>query len=231
MHQKLETLSADKHGDLRLSRIADYGFARDLSQTPIVMDEVAEIAKHLPIVFPSGTVVRPVALLGLTRGQSAMIDEHAQWRSAYVPAALRRYPFLFARHGQTDARQDVVMLDRDAPHFARGTGDPLFETGPDGPVPSSAVADAVAYLSRYQKAADAVPEQFAPLSRKNVLIERDLEVAQGDNRHRISGICVVDQNRLQALDDATLASWARNGLLGAIHAHWQSLGNVRRLTG
>ncbi|MES1929115.1 hypothetical protein SADO_07662 [Salinisphaera dokdonensis CL-ES53] len=207
---------------------------------PLVFDEIVEAAKHFPIVFPASRAkTKPVALLGLRRARNHFVAEDGRWQAGYVPAFLRRYPFVFGRHGNAGARHLTVMLDRKAPHLDRSEGQPLFDrpagstTASGAPTAmSQTVQDAVAFLSRYQEAADQVTDRMAPLIEADVFVDRNLEMYVGTRRtNRITGIRVVDRERVAALDDATLGRWARSGLLEAVHAHWQSLTNFRQLTG
>ena len=239
MFRQLEILSAQAHGHLRLRSIEDYRFAALRSQVPLVFDEIVEAAKHFPIGFPAGqNKTRPVALLGLRRARNHFVAEDGRWQAGYVPAFLRRYPFVFGRHGDGRGRQLTVMLDRKAPHLDPSDGRPLFERPAgstiesDAPVAMSRVVqDAVAFLSRYQEAADQIAAQMAPLFEADVLVDRNLEMYVGTRRtNRITGIRVIDRERVAALDDATLGRWARSGLLEVVHAHWQSLTNFRQLT-
>ncbi|GAB3673575.1 SapC family protein [Salinisphaera aquimarina] len=237
MFKQLEILSAEQHGHLKLTAVEDFRFTAELSQAPIVFDEIVEAAKHFPIVFPTGAQIRPVVLLGLNRGRNSFVADDGRWRAGYVPAYLRRYPFVFGHSPGGGSERLTVMLDRKAPHLDAVDGRPLFDKpdqGKDGerPVMGRVVHDAVAFLTRYQEAADAIAQQMAPLVEQDVLVERDLEMYMGRRRaNRITGMRVIDRERVMALDDDILARWSRDGLLEIVHAHWQSLTNFKRLTG
>ncbi|MES1927176.1 SapC family protein [Salinisphaera sp. T31B1] len=233
LYGQLERLAGSTHGDLRLRIPPGYAFARPVSQAPLVVDEIGESAKHFPVVFPEGETVRPIALLGVRLGECAFVDADGGWQADYMPAWLRRYPFTFARGAAADDARLDVMIDRAAPHFSTTDGEPLFQAGEPGSQalkPSAVIERAVAFLSRYQRAADAVPDFFAPLAAHDVLVARALRVRVPSARdRRIGGLCVVDRDRVKALDDVTLAAWTRSGLMEVIHAHWQSLTNFERL--
>jgi hypothetical protein len=228
LFEQLEPMSADRHGHLRLRKVADYSFAAAESQVPLVFSEMLEAAKHFAIVFPSASPERPVALLGGEAGRNHFVNESGRWGAGYLPAHLRRYPFTLATANDGSEHRYSVLLDRNAPHLSSEEGEPLFV---DGELAGSgSVADAVAFLQRFQREADAVPEYFLPLVQAGVLVERSLDVRCGGTVvRRISGVRVADRHRLAALDDATLSAWARNGLLEAVHAHLLSLSNLRRL--
>jgi hypothetical protein len=48
-------------------------------------------------------------------------------------------------------------------------------------------------------------------------------------QHSVDGFLTVDEAKMQALPDATVGQLHRDGILGLVHAHWLSMGNMRRL--
>jgi len=227
MFDCLERLSASRHRHLRLRRTQDYRFVGDENQVPILFSEIVEAAKAFAVVFPTASPTRPVALLGLAGEGNRFVDACNRWTVPWVPAYIRRYPFALARIDGNDDERRVVAVDRAAAQLSEHEGEPLFNA--DGR-PDAALETAVSFLSRFQREADAVPEYFAPLVEHDVLVERTLDIRRaGKVEHRIGGVRVVDRTRLAGLDDATLAAWARSGLLAAVHAHLASLTNLRRL--
>jgi len=231
LFEQPEPLSVARHGDLRLRRVDDFRFAAGESRVPLVAGEVVEAAKHFPIVFPVGDEARPVAVLGLEAGANRFVDGSGQWTAGYLPAHIRRYPFILGRGGG-DTDGQVIMLDPRAPQLDQEDGEPLFADTTDGERADlgEAARAAVDFLRRFQREADEVPARFEPLVETGVLVERGLDIKRGGEVvRRIGGIRVVYRERLVALDDATLAAWARDGLLEIVHAHLQSLDNLRRL--
>lgn len=221
-------MSVARHGHLRLRKVHDYRFARWVSQVPLMFSEITEAAKHFPIVFPTASPQRPIALLGDAKSINRFVDEAGQWQASYLPAYLRRYPFSLMPATDEEGYY-AVILDPEAPHLSTDEGESLFEgreVAKQGPV-----AEAMAFLRRFQKEADAVCGYFQPLVDADVLVERQLDVRSADTAaRRITGFRLVDRDRLARLDDATLAEWSRSGLLEAVHAHLLSLSNFRYLT-
>lgn len=225
--ESTEPLAATRHGHLRLRSTADFRFAAQVHQVPIVASEITEVAKHFTVVFPRTTPTRPVALLGTRTAENCFVASDGRWLAPYVPAYLRRYPFTLGRsQGEGDDRW-TVMLDPDAHHFSDTEGEALFDGNGK---PSATLQRALSFVSQFQREADAVPATFQPLVDHDVLVERTLDIRRGEQvERRIAGLCVVDRTRLQDLDDATLSAWARTGLLEAVYAHLASLNNLRRL--
>ena len=47
------------------------------------------------------------------------------------------------------------------------------------------------------------------------------------SKHSVDGFLTVDDKKMTALPDAVIAELHRNGMLGLVHLHWVSLGNMR----
>jgi hypothetical protein len=45
----------------------------------------------------------------------------------------------------------------------------------------------------------------------------------------VDGFLTVDDQKMTELPDAVVCELHRNGILGLVHLHWVSLGNMRRL--
>lgn len=225
--ESIEPLSVGRHGHLRLRAIADYRFTAGWTQVPLLFSELPAAAREFAVVFPSVSPTRPVALLGQGDSGNRFVTAKGHWRARYRPAYIRRHPFMLAHPpGGDGGDRQMVALDRSAPHLGESEGEPLF--GADGR-PAEALARAVRFLARFKREADELDDLFGPLIEQGVLVERTLDLRRDGRIERsVAGIRVVDRQRLQALDDAMLADWARTGRLEAIYAHLASLDNLRR---
>ncbi len=219
----LEALDSEKHKGLRFTPAADFRFAAGLASAPLSASEVIEASKCFPVVFSTDEPLLPLALLSLKEGANAFVDAQGKWLAPYVPAHVRRYPFIL---GNTeDPENFAIMIDREAPHFAADGGELLYgEDGARGP----ALEAATALLKAFQEEITATEKLLEPLA--GVLTMQRLDITGSDGaKASIDGIRAVDREKLSALDDATLAAWVRGGLMALIDAHLASLGNMRAL--
>lgn len=224
--RRLETVDAQHHGALRYRPVARYDFARTLTTAPLGLSEVVAAARDYPVVFTDDGRSLPVALLTLDRQRSPLVDDDGRWLGGYLPAHLRRYPFILG--DDAVARRYVLMLDREAPQLAAGEeGEPLFI---DGRTESEVLRRARAFLASYQRELQECERVVRPLREASVLVRRSLTRTVGDRTElAVRGFRIVDEQALAALPDATLARWLRSGLLGMVLAHLRSLHNVQRL--
>lgn len=223
--KNLENIDPEKHKHLRLNPAKGFHFASALSSAPLSAAEIAEAAKYYPVVFPAEGKTMPVALLSLKEGENAYIDSAGKWRVPYIPAHVRRYPFILG--GTDDPEKFIVALDRDAPHFSGGEGEPLYqENGEMAPV----IATAVEFLTLFQQEVMGTEKLVQPLVESDVLTLQRIDITKADGgKSAFEGVRAVDQGKLNKLDDATLAQWVRSGLMGLIYAHLVSLNNFKVL--
>ena len=99
MFKNLETLDAENHKNLRFAPANDFSFAAELSSAPLSASEVMEAARAFPIVFTTDGPLLPMALMSVEEGKNVFINENGEWQASYVPAHIRRYPFIL---GDTD---------------------------------------------------------------------------------------------------------------------------------
>ena len=96
---------------------------------PATVDEFALLQRHYPIVFSVGDTPVPLALMGLNEGINVFLDDEGKLHddTIYVPAYMRRYPFLLAR---LRPDSDELSLCFDPTSGAIGDfddGEPLFD--------------------------------------------------------------------------------------------------------
>ncbi len=242
MFIKPEPLDRKKHASLRFSPATDFSFARTQSSAPIPAGEIIEVARHYAIVFPdkvNGDAapegaeaherVVPQALLSMRAGSNVFVQEDGTWAAPYIPAHIRRYPFILGQ--LPESGKFAIMVDVEAPHFKSGKGDPLFTLKEDGSgvEPGETITQAREFLGRFQQELEATVKLLMPLEEQGVLVPRKVDVTFNGKETSLAGFRVVDPEKLAALDDSVLAAWVRSGLMSIIYAHLHSLGNVREL--
>lgn len=224
-------LNRETHRHLRVQpRPGDMGFARGINSVPVAAVEFGRAATTYPIVFAGSTVdsVVPAALMGLRENENLMVDDDGRWaEAAYVPAFLRRYPFVLA---EKDGAADdfTVCLDEGYAGLGTEVGEPLFdEAGQDAPL----LANALQFLGDYQREVKRTREFVARL-REHELLEQKVVRVQPANaaEFALEGFFIVDEARLRALKSRVVQTLMREGDLGLIYAHLLSLSNVERLT-
>ena len=123
-------LNRNEHKDLRLKGVPNVKFARNVHSVPLTGAEFAVAARDLLIVFAGVTPADagPIALLGLRQDENLYVDADGQWaQNAYVPAFVRRYPFVLAEKPAGQEGDDfTVFLDERYEGFNTAEGVRLF---------------------------------------------------------------------------------------------------------
>lgn len=222
-YEDVAVLNRDFHRNLKLKPLGNLAFAARVPAVPIVAGEFADIAREYPIAFlraQRGGML-PVALTGAHAGQNLFVDAKGRWDARYVPAFVRRYPFVFA---ETGPDQLTVCIDETWPGFDEDEGEPLFDAAG---APSPLLKGVLDRLTEYQRQV-ALTERFAArLEAAGLLMEAAARADLVDGRKlALQGFMVVDEPKFRALPEATIKEWFASGELGLVYAHLMSLSNL-----
>jgi hypothetical protein len=227
LYEKLIPVNRDQHKSLRVKPSAqNLSFARDLNSMLLATTELPLAALDFPCVFvQSGDEHTLVAIVGLRDKENLFLDDAGRWEAGtYVPAFVRRYPFVLAE--QNDKTQLTVCLDEAFDGFNQTEGEALFDAeGKDTPYLQQLQKFLLDYHNDMQRTA-----LFAKrLVELDLLVERNIDFTLGEQRLNMNGFKVVDEEKLRALKPEVVQELFTTGALGWIHAHLLSLNNVNKL--
>lgn len=225
-YEKPVLLDRERHKRLRVRPSSDFAFARKANSVYLAGIEFGEAMKEYAIVFTraaSGRMV-PVAMLGLRGRENLYVDDKARWEARYVPAFVRRYPFVLA---QLAGEQLGVCIDEAYKGFNLKQGEQLFdETGANTPF----LANAVEFLQRYQQEFARTETFCQRLEQAGLLKEMNAKADLIDGRtFTVGSLYVVDEPKLLALPDAVALALFRSGELHLVSMHLASLSNMQSL--
>lgn len=216
-------VSSQQHGDLYVKTGAEYAFAGSVNSVPLTAVEFRRATSEYAVVFAGdGDAVMPVAILGVESDRNAFVQEDGKWDGKYIPAFVRRYPFVFASSDNGDTFT-LCIDDTFAGCNRDGRGERLFD----------AEGERTQYL---QTVLNFVNEYQAQFQRTRAFCSRlkELDLLQpmqaqftlpGGEQKNLTGFMVVDRAKLKELDDETLAKMARNDELELIYLHLHSIQN------
>jgi SapC len=226
-YNRLVMLDRQAHARLRFRPPENYSFTASATLVPLLTAEFAPVAREYPIVFMSedqGKSFYPVALTGMPQGRNLFVDDKGLWPARYVPAYVRRYPFVFA---ETSPDQFAVCVDPSSNCLDETQGTPLFESNGE---PSTALQEMVQRLGDYQRAMMLTKVFMEKLAAAKVLMDANAKADLPDGRSMVwRGFWTVDETKFRELPDATLKEWFVSGEIGLIYAHLVSLGNLAEL--
>jgi hypothetical protein len=224
-------LNRTAHKDLRLKPVPSLKFAANVHSVPLTGVEFPAAARDVPILF-AGTDMKdagPMALLGLRQNENLFVDADGQWApNTYVPAFIRRYPFILAEKPEGQEGDDfTVFLDEAYEGFNTEQGERLFkEDGAD----TEMLTNAVNFLGEFQQHV-ARTHWFMDQLRKHDLLEpRNIRLEKDGKTINLNGLFVVSEEKLRQLDEKVAHEFLKEGVLGWIYAHLLSLANIDRVS-
>jgi hypothetical protein len=227
-YNKIEPLSRQEHKDLRLKPQQDFAFARTAHMVPLAGAEFYSAARYHPVVFSGEKEnLGPIAILGLKKDENDNIDADGRWRKgAYIPAFIRRYPFVLAETGK-GPEELTVCLDRDYAGWSTSEGVPLFN---DDGSNSELLDNALKFLQEFGRQIERTKVFVAELDKRGLLIRRNADITGSDgSKFHIQDFLAVDEEKFGKLPAADLEFLHQQGFLGWIYAHLMSIANFTDL--
>src|SRR5207253_1599940 len=145
--------------------------------------------------------------------------------AVYIPAYIRRYPFLLARLRQDS---DELSLCYDPASDAIGDfseGEPLF----DGEAPSEATKAILQFCEQFEQAGQRTAAFMEDLKKTDLLMDGEVAIQpEGYEQPFVyRGFRMVDEEKLRELRGDELRKMNQNGMLPLIYAHLFSLSQMR----
>ena len=192
------------------------------------MDEFVACQRFYPIVFSVGDNPVPLALMGLNEGVNVYVDEEGKLTGeTYVPAYIRRYPFMLARLRQ-DSQELSLCFDPTSGLVGEyDEGNPLFTDGQ----PSETTNAILKFCEEFEMSAQRTNAFVKELKEAELLIPGEVSIqATGAEQPFIyRGFQMVSEEKVQELRGDELRKMNQNGMLPLIVAHLFSLPMIRDL--
>lgn len=225
-------LNRGAHKDLRLKPVPSLKFAAGVHSVPLTGVEFPAAARDVPILFAGSDIkdAGPMALLGLRQNENLFVDADGRWAdNTYVPAFIRRYPFILAEKPADQEGGDdfTVFLDEAYEGFNETEGERLFkEDGTD----TEMLTNAVNFLGEFQQHVTRTHWFMDQLRKHDLLEPRNIRLEKDGKTINLNGLFVVNEEKLRQLDEKVAHEFLKEGVLGWIYAHLLSLANIDRVS-
>jgi hypothetical protein len=230
LYNTLEPLNSNVHREMKIRPVQKAPVIATTHAIPATVDEFTLLARHYPIIFAIGESPVPLALMGLTEGVNAFLDENGRTDDVnlYIPAYIRRYPFLLARLQQDS---DELSLCFDPTSGAIGDfedGEALFD---DDGQPSKATKAILEFCEQFEAAGQRTAAFVDDLQKSGLLMDGEVAIQpEGAAQPFIyRGFRMVDEEKLRDLRGDELRKFNQSGLLALIYAHLFSLSQIREI--
>lgn len=225
-YRNLVPVSSDLHMGHGVVQRESLAFARDTHAIPITVDEFVAAQRCYPIVFSDGPEAVPLALVGLQEGRNLFVNAEGEWRDgAYIPAYVRRHPFMLARL-QPNADELSLVFDDSWGLVTEDGPDKLFE---ENKQPSEATRNILAFCEQFEQAIGRTKSFMDELTKLDLLMEGQAQIQNPgmEQPATFAGFRMIDEKKLQNIRGDQARKWVQNGMMGLVYAHLFSLAQMR----
>jgi len=218
-------LNEQAHKDWKIEAVEDYKFAKKTNSVYLMSAEFVLASKEYPIVFArNNDVVTPIALLGVENDTNKFVVPKGGWDADYIPAYVRRYPFIPAAKEGSD--EQMLCIDEDYKGLnTKKAKLPLFEK--DGK-PSAITQQAINLLQSYNTENKVTINFCQQLVDMDLLEEAQVEGATPEGTAiKFGGFLRISQHKFGKLTSKQVKQLFDSGALELIYAHFQSLANLK----
>lgn len=217
-------VTAARHGNWSIEP-RDYSFSKGINSVPLTAVEFPAAVGEYAVVFAGKPgALMPTAILGLRNAENLYVDQKGEWDARYVPAFVRRYPFVFS---SADAgRNFTLCIDESYAGFNQeGRGERLF-TEEKASAYTQKVLD---FLRQYQLEFQRTQRFCRKLEELELLQPMQAQVTAGAEKMSLAGFLAVDRKRLKALPADKLADLVQTDGMELVYLHLHSLRNFSRM--
>ncbi len=216
-------VSNQSHGDLSVKTGGDFSFARPVNSVPLTAVEFRPATLEYAVVFAGeGDAIMPVAILGAEADQNLFVKEDGTWDGKYIPAFVRRYPFVFSS-GDEGRSFTLCIDDSFSGCNHEGRGERLFDA--DGER-TRYLETVLNFSKEYQALFQRTRALCNRLKELDLLEPMQAQFTLPDGQRRsLTGFMAVSRTKLKELGDDVLAQMVRSDELELIYLHLQSMQN------
>lgn len=227
-YDKIVPLDTDKHKNTKIALISDYSFTARTNSVPVAGIEFIASSKEFPITFIQNTEGKfiPVIILGMEDDTNLFVTDDGRWNAYYLPAYIRRYPFVPSVGDDKDKLN--ICVDESYSGFGSESGVPLFNE--DGS-PSPLMEEVIKLVQDYHGSLQRTSEFCDRLAEADLLTEFNAEFGSRDRKRKfkLSGLYAVDEEKLLNLSEDKALDFFKRGEFSWIYSHLHSLTNFPKM--
>ena len=229
IYGNVQPVSLKRHHNWSVRAGDDYEFGRKINSAPVMAAEFPKICSDYAVVFTGNDdTIMPVVIMGFRSEENLYIDARGKWTTGYIPAFLRRYPFIFS--SSDNGKSFTLCIDEEfAGCNQEGSGEKLFDAEGNQTQYLKNVLD---FLKEYQVHYKRT-ERFSKKLRELSLLEpmtAQFTLHDG-SKANLTGFMAINREKLKTLSGEQLQQLAVTDELELIYIHIQSLQNFSRVIG
>ncbi len=225
-YNDLVPLNSKEHSDWRVKGLDNASFMQSQHAIPVTVDEFPNAGRNYPIVFSAGENSVPLILMGLNEGVNTFMGDDGKFKEvAYVPAYVRRYPFLLAKL-QPESEELSLCFDPSANAIGDfKEGETLF----DKDQPTDRTKSILDFCEQFEQAGQRTGQFMQDLASMDLLMDGEVSIQQDgvEKPFVYRGFRMVNEEKVRDLRGDELRKINQNGMLPMIYAHLFSLQLMR----
>jgi len=228
LYKDLVPISQQEHGSWRYRTSEHAPFMHTEHAIPITVEEFSVCQRYFPIIFSVGDQPVPLVLMGLNEGVNTFFDADGKLlNEVYLPAYLRRYPFLLAKLRPDTDELSLCIDPTSGVIGAYDDGDPIFENGE----PSEATKNVLLFCEQFETAGQMTGNFMTELKALGLLMDGEVSIQPDSETPPFiyRGFQMVNEEKLRDMRGDQLRKIMQNGMLPLIHAHLFSLSIMREI--
>ena len=227
-YNDLTPLNSRDHGKWVARSVDKAKWVANQHAIPLTGDEFIMAQRDFPIIFSDGDFPVPLALMGLNEGVNVFFDDEGELtkENTYVPAYIRRYPFLLAK--LTPEAQELSLCFDPTSELVveEGEGAALF----DADQPTEHTKNLLGFCEQFEQAGERTRQFIEELLKHDLLMDGEVGIQRAEDEDKpyvYRGFKMINQDKLRELRGDLLRTWNQNGILALIYAHLFSLDLMR----
>ncbi len=227
IYGQVEAVNKQRHLEWSVKAGTDYNFAKGVNSVPLMAVEFPNAAQDYAIVFAGeADSLLPVVVMGARQDENLYLNEAGKWQVDYIPAFVRRFPFVFANTDDGDTLTLCVDESFEGCN-QEGRGERLFDSQGEQTLYLSNV---LGFLQDYQAHYQRTKMFCSKLNELDLFEEMGAKFTSPAGEERtLTGFKVINRQKLKDLSAQALHELMANDSLELIYMHLQSMSNLNKM--
>jgi hypothetical protein len=217
-------VNPESHAKKLWKQVSNYTFAASDTVIPLVGSEISKVVPMMPIGFVKQEAgYQLVAITSLQSGKNLYVAPDGEWLVAYIPSALRAYPFRMLK--PDNAEKSILCIDEASGLVVESTeeGNDFFD---DENQPVQGIKDMVNFLSQVEASMLVTERAVNALADADLIAPWEINLKQGEEVAPVEGLFRVDEAALNKLNDEDFLTLRKAGGLDIAYGQLFSMNQL-----
>jgi SapC len=229
-YKDLVPLNSNEHAKYKTRPLDNASFMQGQHAVPLTVEEFVQASRYYPIIFSASDNPVPLALMGMNEGVNTFMDDDGKFTTpVYLPAYIRRYPFMLARL-RPDSDELSLCFDPNSEAVGefKKEGEALFDKDAK---PTENTQNILKFCEEFERAGAQTHAFIEELVKNDLLMDGEVSIQQEGKEQPFiyRGFKMINEEKLRDMRGDELRKMNQNGMLPLIYAHLFSLQVMREV--